>query len=82
MPYGLPLDLGATLPPEVMQEAAVVAASRHEKRKNETFHVVILLSKSGRRESGFKNGMNRGLKQSKEKNCTRDTKPVVSRFGL
>lgn len=25
MPYGLPLDLGATLPPEVMQEAAVVA---------------------------------------------------------
>lgn len=25
MPYGLPLDLAATLPPEVMQEAAVVA---------------------------------------------------------
>jgi hypothetical protein len=25
MPYGLPLDLGATLPPEVMDEAAVVA---------------------------------------------------------
>lgn len=25
MPFGLPLDLGATLPPEVMQEAAVVA---------------------------------------------------------
>lgn len=25
MPYGLPLDLGATLPPEVMQEGAVVA---------------------------------------------------------